>query len=65
MAPPGSATDIVTTVKGLERPINQFFDSTMIMADDATTQFARLTLVRRVALTLGVVGDFTKIVIEG
>ena len=28
-------------------------------------RFARLTLVRRVALTLRAIGDFTKIVIEG
>ena len=60
-----SVSDIVRLIKGLAAPINKFFDSTMVMADQPEVRYARLTLMHAVALQLLTVGDFSKIVIEG
>jgi glycyl-tRNA synthetase beta chain len=61
----GSSEGVISAAKCLEKPINAFFDSTMVMAEDETTRYARLTLVQLVALELRVIGDFTKLVLEG
>ena len=60
-----TSDDIVRLVKGLAEPINQFFDTTMVMAEDAKVRYARLTLLNGVAKQLLTAGDFSKIVIEG
>jgi glycyl-tRNA synthetase beta chain len=60
-----SVSDIARLIRQLAEPINRFFDSTMVMAEDAAVRYARLTLLDAVASQLLVAGDFTKIVIEG
>ncbi len=57
--------DRVSAVKFLERPINAFFDSTMIMSQDAKEKVSRLSLVKAACDALLTAGDLTKIVIEG
>lgn len=52
-------------LRSLMAPINAFFDSTMIMADDADVRSSRLGLLQRVNDQIRTAGDFTKIVIEG
>lgn len=42
-------------------PINAFFDSTMIMAEDPKVRASRLGLLNRIASLLGLVGDFSKL----
>jgi glycyl-tRNA synthetase beta chain len=56
---------LLTALKGLEQPINAFFDSTMVMSQVESERFARLSLVQGVSLALKTAGDFTKIVIDG
>ena len=51
--------------KKLLAPINAFMDSTMIMVDDEDVRYARLNLLRRVGQVLLLIGDFTKLVIDG
>jgi glycyl-tRNA synthetase beta subunit len=45
----------------LEEPITKFFDNTMVMSQDETERFQRLTLAHAVALQLLQAGDFTKV----
>ena len=58
-------SEIVHLVRKLGAPINQFFDTTMVMAEKPEVRYARLTLLNGVAEQLLVAGDFSKIVIEG
>jgi glycyl-tRNA synthetase beta chain len=46
-------------------PINRFFDSTMVMAEEPEVRYARLTLLQMVTRLLLAPGDWSKIVIEG
>ncbi|HRI43355.1 MAG TPA: glycine--tRNA ligase subunit beta [Fimbriimonadaceae bacterium] len=56
----------VATILGLLRaPIDAFFDSTMVMADDEQVRFARLTLLEAARHDILLGGDFSKVVIEG
>lgn len=57
--------ELIAALKKLEQPINEFFDSTMVMAEDETTRSARLSLLHGVNLLLREAGDFSKIVISG
>lgn len=64
----GKTLDVEATIrilKGLEAPINRFFDSTMVMDDQPDVRYARLTLMNACSLALLTAGDFTKLVIEG
>lgn len=54
----------VNTLKSLQKPINDFFDSTMVMCDDEDARLQRLLMLVRVERVLKSVGDWTKIVIE-
>ena len=45
----------------LEEPITKFFDNTMVMSQDETERFQRLTLAHAAALQLLQAGDFTKV----
>jgi glycyl-tRNA synthetase beta subunit len=62
---PSELADTVSRLRGLASPINQFFESTMIMAEEPDVRYARLTLLNAVAKQLLVAGDWSKIVIEG
>lgn len=65
---PDSARDketVVTLLKELAAPINRFFESTMIMAEDPKVRAARLELVALVASVLKTGGDWSKVVFEG
>jgi glycyl-tRNA synthetase beta chain len=56
---------VVACLRALAGPINQFFDTTMVMADQPATRHARLTLLQACSQQLLVAGDFSKLVIEG
>ena len=49
----------------LRQPIDAFFDSTMVMAEDEHVRFARLTLLEACRHDILLGGDFSKVVIEG
>lgn len=59
------AEGLVTILRRLEGPINEFFDSTMVMADDPAIRYARLTLLEACRHEILLAGDFSKIVIDG
>ena len=56
---------ICTLFQSLAAPINAFFDSTMVMAEDPEIRSSRLALLQIAQNQLLTAGDFTKIVIEG
>lgn len=56
---------VVTLLKELAAPINRFFESTMIMAEDPKVRAARLELVALVSSVLRSGGDWSKVVLEG
>ena len=57
--------DVVTLSRALEKPINEFFDSTMVMAEEDQVRYARLTLMHACAEQLLAAGDFSKLVFSG
>lgn len=57
--------EVVRLLRALQEPINRFFDTTMVMADQPDVRYARLTLLHAASLQLLTAGDFSKIVIEG
>ncbi|MCH7904243.1 MAG: glycine--tRNA ligase subunit beta [Armatimonadetes bacterium] len=57
--------DLCDALQTLANPINAFFESTMVMADDDAVRLARLQLSKAVGDTLRLAGDFTKVVIDG
>jgi glycyl-tRNA synthetase beta chain len=57
--------DCVSRLLALEAPINRFFEETMVMAEDPSVRYARLTVVKRASKLLFRVGDFRKIVFKG
>jgi len=59
------AEKVVSLLRSLADPINQFFESTMVMADEPDVRYARLTLMNAAALQLLTAGDLSKIVVEG
>jgi len=59
------ADEVIRLVKGMEAPINQFFETTMVMDDQPDVRYARLTLMHACSLSLLSAGDFTKLVIDG
>jgi Glycyl-tRNA synthetase, beta subunit len=56
---------ICTLLQSLAAPINAFFDTTMVMAEDPEIRSSRLALLQIAQNQLLTAGDFTKIVIEG
>lgn len=56
---------LVSLLNNLREPINRFFDTTMVMADQPEVRYARLTLLHATSQQLLTAGDFSKIVIEG
>jgi glycyl-tRNA synthetase beta chain len=56
---------VVLALRPLQAVINAFFDSTMVMVDDAKVRDSRLKLLSDCESTLRMAGDFTKLVIEG
>lgn len=59
------AAKTVQDLRSLQAPIDAFFDSTMVMADDPAVRDARLAMLREVCDVLLRVGDFSKLVIPG
>lgn len=59
------ARELVRLMRNLADPINRFFDSTMVMADQPEVRYARLTLMQAAIDQLFAAGDFTRIVVEG
>lgn len=55
------SAEIVRLLKSLLPAINAFFDKTMVMSDDPTERFHRLSLANAAAEQLLVAGDFTKL----
>lgn len=60
-----NVTAAVEVLRTIQEPINRFFESTMVMADQPDVRFARLTLMHACSLALLRAGDFTKLVVEG
>lgn len=58
------ADGVVENLRQLQKPIDRFFESTMVMVDDEATRTARLTLLHATCLHLLRAGDFTKLVVE-
>jgi glycyl-tRNA synthetase beta chain len=56
---------IFVALKRLEKPINDFFEATMVMVEDEAVRNERLKLLAVVSVLLCQVGDLSKIVIEG
>ena len=57
--------EVITHLRRLAAPINQFFDTTMVMAEDSGARHARLTLLEACCQQILEGGDFSKLVIEG
>lgn len=56
---------LVVALTPLEKSINAFFDSTMVMVEEVEVRDARLKLLAECESLLRIAGDFTKIVLEG
>lgn len=56
--------DLVTEIRRLREPIDAFFESTMVMADDMDLRRSRLTLLQACADLLTTAGDLSKIVVS-
>jgi glycyl-tRNA synthetase beta subunit len=50
---------LLAALTRLNGPVNAFFDETMIMADDETLRFRRLSLAYAAAQAYARAGDFT------
>ncbi|MCZ7581765.1 MAG: glycine--tRNA ligase subunit beta [Fimbriimonadaceae bacterium] len=60
------AAAAVRSLRALQAPINEFFETTLVMAEDPQVRAARLMLAGRVARTLRLgAGDLSKVVVEG
>ncbi len=59
------AEDVVSLSRALERPIHDFFEATMVMAEEDNVRFARLTLMNACSKQLLEAGDFSKLVVAG
>jgi glycyl-tRNA synthetase beta chain len=54
---------LAEALRPLAGPIDSFFESTLVMVEDARAREARLALLARAAETFGLAGDFTRIVL--
>lgn len=59
------APQVVAALRTLSAPINAFFDSTMVMAEDESVRTARLSLLAGAVSLIRQAGDVTQLVIEG
>ncbi len=59
------AAAIVEALRQLPKPINEFFDATMVMVEDEKVRDSRLAMLELVRQQLLLAGDFSKLVIEG
>jgi glycyl-tRNA synthetase beta chain len=59
------AEDVVSLSRALERPIHDFFESTMVMAEEDNVRFSRLSLMNACCRQLLEAGDFSKLVVAG
>jgi glycyl-tRNA synthetase beta chain len=59
------AEDVVSLLRAMERAINDFFEATMVMADEEKVRFARLSLMNACSKQLLAAGDFSKLVFPG
>lgn len=57
--------EVVSELTSWIEPINRFFDSTMIMVEDAQIRAARLGMLKRISQAILRHGDFTRIVSDG
>jgi len=57
--------ELISHLKKLEAPVNQFFDTTMVMVEEEDIRAARLSLLHGVHLLFREAGDFSKVVIPG
>ena len=57
--------DVVSLSRALERPINDFFEATMVMAEEDAVRYARLTLMNACSQQLLAAGDLSKLVVAG
>ncbi len=55
---------MTAALRGLSAPINAFFDSTMVMVDDARVRDSRLALLKQAGQQLLHAGDWTLVVVE-
>lgn len=61
----GDASAARAALEALQRPIDAFFDSTMVMVEEEAVRDARLAALETVNLSIRQVGDLLRIVIEG
>lgn len=59
------ADTVAGLLDDLEGPINRFFDSTMVMAEDEKIRANRLALLAHCRSLLLLAGDFSRLVVEG
>lgn len=52
---------VVALIRALKAPVDLFVDSTMIMAEESETRYARLTLCHAASVAFLTAGDFTKL----
>jgi glycyl-tRNA synthetase beta chain len=57
--------DVSSLLRALERPINDFFENTMVMAEADDVRYARLSLMNACSQHLLCAGDFSKLVVAG
>ncbi|MCU0317637.1 MAG: glycine--tRNA ligase subunit beta, partial [Fimbriimonadaceae bacterium] len=60
-----SVEEVAEVLISLRQPIHDFFESTMVMAEDPATRDFNLNLLAKVEKTLSQIGDFSKIVVPG
>lgn len=56
---------MIAALGTLEKPVDAFFESTMVMAEDPEVRSSRLGLVAKSAATFLLAGDFSRLVVEG
>jgi len=59
------AKGLAGDLKSLSGPINDFFESTMVMSENVAERDSRLALLAKVSSQLLLAGDFSRIVVEG
>ena len=59
------AEDVCSLLLALEKPINEFFDQTMVMAEEEDVRYARLSLMAACSSQLLCAGDFSQLIVAG
>jgi len=55
---------VLESISRLQRPVDEFFEQVMVMVDDPQVRENRLVLLKNIAGFIGLVADFSKIVVE-